>query len=353
MAPEDRLREGFLEDAILLARSELLQALAEGHVRLAYQPQIDLATGALLAFEAVARWDHHELGELPPGLFLGLAAREGLLGVLSRTLVGEAARAAACWRGLGYDVDVAVNLAASDITDPSFAGDVAAIIARSGARPDWLVLEAGEEGLTFAGEAGFAGLERLAERGMKIALDAKGPPTVALDKRARALFCQLKSGGAAMVNVVRRLQRSDGSQFVRRLDAARAAGLPIVAVGAETEEALARFADLGFTRAQGNLISPAVRFEACSALMEAYAKRETGTAEAVSDAEWGSAPVAQAGSMDLADSAPPEPETAFNPVSHEGGIPPAPAPAHAGPGLSLFSLDECDDAEDLRSQSAA
>jgi EAL domain-containing protein (putative c-di-GMP-specific phosphodiesterase class I) len=336
MNTDSRLREGFLDDSILLARSELLLALAEGHVRLAYQPQVDLETGEILAFEAVARWDHRELGELAPGLFLGLAAREGLLGVLSRTLIGEAARAVATWRAQGYGVDVAVNLAASDITDPSFAGDVATIVARSGARPDWMMLEAGEEGLSFAGEAGFQGLERLQRQGLKIALDAKGPPTVAMDKRARALFSQLKSGGSAMVNVVRRLQRSDASQFVRRLDAARAADLPIVAVGAETAEALRLFAELGFTRAQGNLISPAVRFDACTAFLREHARVEDagdGAVRAIvtpfADAETESAPV-HAETLDV---------WAEEDADATAGQAPAPAPAPGSASLTLFSLD--------------
>ena len=255
-------------DSVSFARAELLKGLDEGGIRLAFQPQIDLITQQIVGFEGVARWHHEKLGVLTPGLFLGLAGREELLGVISRTLICDAAKAVCSWRARGYRVDVGINLSLGDMTDPAFGPDILAVVRAQGALPHWIVLEASEESLAYVGEAGFAGLEILAGLGFKIALDAKGPPIVALDKRARALFCQLKCGGSTMLSVARQLHNVGASGFMRRLDAARSAGLPVVAVGAESQDVMDQCALMGFTRLQGKIISMPVSVERCSHLLE-------------------------------------------------------------------------------------
>jgi diguanylate cyclase len=255
-------------ESVSFARSELLKGLAEGGIRLSFQPQIDLASQQIVGFEGVARWHHAKLGVLTPGLFLGLAAREGLLSVLSRTLIADAAKAVCSWRARGHRVDVGINLSASDMTDTSFGSDILTVVRACGALPHWIILEASEEALAYAGEAGFAGLEVLAGMGFKIALDAKGPPIIALDRRARALFSQLKCGGTTMLAVASQLHSVGASGFMRRLDAARAAQLPVVAVGAESQSAMDLCAQLGFTRLQGKIISMPVQVERCTQLLD-------------------------------------------------------------------------------------
>lgn len=256
--------------AIQSARSDLLRGLAQGEVRLAFQPQIEIATGAIIGFEAVARWDHPEFGLLTPGLFLGLAAREGLSGLMTRTLLAQAAAQVLRWREAGWPVVVALNLGPSDLVDPTFPADAVAAVREAAARPDWLVLEAGEEALAAAGDSGFNTLELLRLAGFQVALDAKGPPAIALDGRGRALFCQLKCGGTTMLRVARRLQALDASPFARRIEAARAAGLSVVAVGAETEGAMALFRSFGFDLVQGNAFSPPVAAPDAQLLLQGF-----------------------------------------------------------------------------------
>lgn len=261
--------------AIQSARSDLLRGLAQGEVRLAFQPQIEIATGSITGFEAVARWDHPEFGLLTPGLFLGLAAREGLSGLLTRTLLAQAAAQVLRWREAGWPVMVALNLGPSDLVDPTFPADAVAAVREAAARADWLVLEAGEEALAAAGDAGFNTLELLRLAGFQVALDAKGPPAIALDGRGRALFCQLKCGGTTMLRVARRLQALDASPFARRIGAARAAGLSVVAVGAETEGAMVLFRSFGFDLVQGNAFSPPVAAMDAQLLLQGFPVRAT------------------------------------------------------------------------------
>ena len=309
-----------LTDSVSFARAELLKAIESGAIRLAFQPQIDLASQKIVSFEGVARWHHDRLGVLTPGLFLGLAAREGLLDAISRTLFADAALAVASWRARGYAVQVAINLSASDITDPQFGPDILSIVRSFGALPHWIVLEASEEGLAFSGESGFAGLEALARLGFKIALDAKGPPIVALDKRARSLFCQLKCGGTTMLSVASQLHSMGASSFMRRLDAARAAGLPVVAVGAETQDSIELYTRLGFTRLQGKIISMPVSVEMCSQFLD------------------------QAGVTPPQEAAPDELSAPAENIVHETVLVPEvlkcePIPIARGKSITIFSID--------------
>jgi EAL domain-containing protein (putative c-di-GMP-specific phosphodiesterase class I) len=306
------------------AHQELLHGIETGAIRLAFQPQIDIVSQQIVGFEGVARWQHPKLGTLTPGLFLGLASREGVLGTLSRALVKDAAKAVCSWRARGHRVDIGINLSAADLTDPTFGADIVDAVRSQGALPHWLILEASEESLAFVGEPAFAGLEALARLGFKIALDAKGPPSVALDKRARALFCQLKCGGTTMLNVASKLHGVGGSGFMRRLDAARAANLPIVAVGAETQDAMNLCTELGFDRLQGKIISMPVSLERSIHLLE-YVGCHIGAHE-------------------------PEPE--FAPLPE---LPPEPAPIPIAKtaGFTMFSLDFVSNDDELEMREAA
>jgi EAL domain-containing protein (putative c-di-GMP-specific phosphodiesterase class I) len=296
------------------AHAELVAGMETGAIRLAFQPQIDLSSQQIVGFEGVARWHHAKLGVLTPGLFLGLARREGLLSAISRALISDAAKAVCSWRARGHRVDIGVNLSAADMTDPSFGPDILALVRAHGALPHWLILEASEESLAFAGEPAFAGLETLAKLGFKIALDAKGPPSVALDKRARALFCQLKCGGSTMLSVASKLHSVGASGFMRRLDAARAAKLPIVAVGAESQDAMDLCAQLGFDRLQGKIISMPVSLERSAHFLE-----QVGT----HDGEQMQAPVAT-----------PETDVITMPVAESTS-----KPVSQSASLTMFSVD--------------
>ncbi len=186
---------------------------------------------------------------------------------MSRTLAAQAARAVYTWRNLGYGIDVAINISLTDVMDPSFGRDLTDCVVSEGARPDWIILEIDEEELACIGNQGLACLEILAGLGFKIALDAKGPPSLALDKRARALFYQLKCGGSTMLTVASRLHKVGASAFMRRIQAAQAANMPVVAVGAESAKAIRQCYQIGFTRLQGHFVSPPLSFQAASEML--------------------------------------------------------------------------------------
>lgn len=319
---------------VSLARVELLQSLAAGEIQLAFQPQIELSTKKIVAFEGVARWHHPKLGILSPGLFFGLAAKEGLIGVMSRTLAAQAARAIYTWRNHGYGIDVAINVSMTDVMDPRFARDLVDCVASEGAKAEWIVLEIDEEELTYAGSQGLACLEILAGFGFKIALDAKGPPSLALDKRARSLFCQLKCGGSTMLTVASRLHSVGASAFMRRIQAAQNAGMPVVAVGAESSKAIRQCYQIGFTRLQGHFVSLPLSFQSASQMLS---EQLVGL-----EADEGSEPGSEAETPPL--------EIALEPVQLQEQGELSPEPTHRP--LKFFSLEELHEPGQLGSEAA-
>lgn len=249
------------------ARQELLNSLSEKRLLLHYQPQFCMQTQAVSGFEGVVRWHHRELGVLLPGVFLGLAYREGILPRLTRMLLEQAGGAVAGWRRNGHQVSVGVNLGREDLSDVTLAADAVAAVRDYGANPASIVLEINEEHLLSADRVIWGRLEALRAEGFELALDAKGVPTIRLDDLPRGLITQLKCGGLTLLRVAERLRALNASAFLRRVDLARSLGMPVIAVGAETEGALRSFATAGFTHIQGDILAGPVTYDETHAFL--------------------------------------------------------------------------------------
>lgn len=240
--------------ALYMNRNALQTGLAEGRFVLFFQAQYAVADRALAGFEGVVRWDHPELGLLPPGLFMAALQREGFASSLTCAVAAQAARAASDWAREMRAVPAAINIGLAEACMAGFAARLEDVVRAAGATPEMLVLEAPESELASDPMEGFMALERLQARGFQIALDARGAGDVPLDGRARALFSGLKCGGPAVVQVARSLGAGHASPFARRLLAARAAGLTTTAVGVETAASIPIFEELGFACLQGNAL---------------------------------------------------------------------------------------------------
>src|SRR5690606_29598021 len=129
------------EERIALEKA-LRDALQTGGLQLHYQPQVELATGRLRGLEALARWQHPELGAIPPSRFIPLAEECGLMGPLARWLLDEACRQLAQWRRDGLAIPaVSVNLSASNFHSLELPALVAQALERHGLQAPDLVVE--------------------------------------------------------------------------------------------------------------------------------------------------------------------------------------------------------------------
>ena len=254
--------------AIHMNRSVLQASLSEGRFRLFFQAQYTVETRAVAGFEGVVRWNHPELGLLPPGLFMAALVREGFAGALTCAVAAQAAHAATEWARQGRPAPVAINIGLEEARDPQFPARLEDVVRATGAGPEMLVLEAPEAELARDPIEGFTALERLQARGFAIALDSRGAGDIPLDGRARALFSGLKCGGPSDLQVASSLGAGHASPFARRLLAARAAGLTTTAVGVETTASIPIFEELGFSCLQGNALHRPSPIEDASAAFD-------------------------------------------------------------------------------------
>jgi len=159
----DRFR---LEDA-------LRNALAQGAMALAYQPIVDLRSGAVVGFEALARWSDRHLGEVPPAQFIPVAERTGLIHQLGHWAIEQACRDLRQWRSArGGQAYVSVNVSPLQLDNDQFASSVVRTLLNHGLEPSALVVEVTEGALLV--EEGRQSLRALRSHGVRVAIDDFG-----------------------------------------------------------------------------------------------------------------------------------------------------------------------------------
>ncbi len=124
--------------------AELRSAIERDELVLHYQLKIRLATGELTGVEALVRWQHPTRGLLPPGAFVPLAARTGVVADLTRWVVDHALGQHRAWRDAGIDMPIAVNLAAANIVDITLPDAIGELLRRYDVPADRLVCEISE-----------------------------------------------------------------------------------------------------------------------------------------------------------------------------------------------------------------
>lgn len=156
---------------VLEMEAALRGAVDRGEMRLQYQPIISLASERLVGFEALVRWDHPELGLLPPAAFIPLAEETGLIVGIGEWILRAAAGQASGWGG---GLAVNVNVSGRQLTHPDFVRQVGAALRESGLEPGRLQLEITESVLLRDPEAAIDVLNALRSLGVQLYLDDFG-----------------------------------------------------------------------------------------------------------------------------------------------------------------------------------
>ena len=255
-----------LQDRLRL-ETDLERALAQHELEVVYQPVVDLTTGAVVALEALARWDHPQRGLIGPEVFVPVAERCGLVAEVGRSVLDAACtRVAALADGAGGPVALAVNVAGRELAEPGFVEGVLGALQRLALEPARLIVEVTEETLLDAGGEGSA-LRRLRDAGVRVAVDDFGTGYSSLSD-LRALPLDLLKVDRSFVAGLgaRDHDRTVTSAIV---GLATTLGLGVVAEGVETADQIEELVRLGCTLGQGHHLSPPLDAEQLDAVISA------------------------------------------------------------------------------------
>jgi diguanylate cyclase (GGDEF)-like protein/PAS domain S-box-containing protein len=231
-----------------------------------YQPLVELRGGGIVGAEALIRWQDGER-LVPPGDFLPLAERTGLMGPLSDWVVGEACRQAKVWRDRRLDLYVSVNLPPS-FWQPTAMRHVLATVESFGLNPDRLMIEITESAMMIDSRANMEPvLAELHDRGLRLAIDDFGSGHSSLSRLNQMRVSTLKIDRSFVQDLP---EDENAAVLVTSIiQLAKNLGLDPLAEGIETEEQRDFFLAHGCELGQGFHFSRPVRPAELEALYRA------------------------------------------------------------------------------------
>ncbi|MEG0936887.1 MAG: EAL domain-containing protein [Comamonas sp.] len=263
----------FHEDMTQAARerleleARLRRALDLGHMRLYYQPQIDLQTGRLMGAEALLRWLDPEEGLISPARFIPVAESSGVIGPLGLWVLGEACRQGQQWRTAGLpDLTIAVNVSLHQFLLTDLVGATNQVLAESCFPAEFLELEITESALAEKPEDALTVLTRLRDLGLRLAIDDFGTGYSSLAHLKRFPLDLLKIDQGFIRDIPNSADDMTISSSVIALG--HAMGLKVLAEGVETREQLAFLQEKGCDYFQGYFYSRPVPAEDFTRLLE-------------------------------------------------------------------------------------
>lgn len=244
----DTSSDQFSRERVRLS-TDLHRAVPRGELLLHYQPLISVRTGAVTSVEALARWQHPELGLVPPGRFIELAEVSGEIRHITRWAIATALRTVTgldrSWSG----VDMAVNLSARNLYEPDFVEWLTASLAEVGVAGHRLVLEITEGAVMVDYSAAVEFLERVHALGVRTWIDDFGT--------GHSSFARLRHLPVDGVKIDRSFvtgactSEADRQLLAGMISMIHSLGLATVAEGVEDDRCLSLLAELGCDIAQG------------------------------------------------------------------------------------------------------
>ena len=245
--------------------NDLHRALNNYEFEVYYQPQYDIQCEPpkLVSAEALVRWNHPELGMIPPGDFIPLFERSGKVGEVDRYVWAEAARQVAHWRDLyGVTIPVSVNLSRVDVFDPALESALDRLLTYNDLGQGAIKLEVTESAYTGNADQVIRVVEGLRRKGYVVEMDDFGSGYSSLNMLSAMPVDVLKMDRG----FIRRIgeEEKDAHLVALILGIARSLKIPVVAEGVETGDQLKLLKELGCPLVQGFYFSkplPAEEFE--------------------------------------------------------------------------------------------
>ena len=234
----------------LLAHVEVEQGIryALDHQQLLpfFEPQVDLATGEILGFEVLARWNHPLSGLILPEVFIPVAEEHGLISRMSEQVIAQALQSAIQWSS---DLTISVNISPSQLADPWLAQRLMRLLSEARFPPERLIVEITESSLLSDLELARAITASLKNQGIRLALDDFGTGFSSLAHLRSLPFDMIKIDRSFTASVT---TNAECAAIVRAVtDLAQAIKVPVIVEGIEDAATHATVLGYGCAIGQG------------------------------------------------------------------------------------------------------
>ncbi|HXM78361.1 MAG TPA: EAL domain-containing protein [Thermoanaerobaculia bacterium] len=247
----------------LSLENRLRQAIQNEELVVYYQPIVDLETNRIRSAEALVRWQHPDLGLLPPLEFISLAEVSGLIVPIGEWVLETACSQVRVWHRNGFpEITVAVNLSARQFQQADLVSRIVEALRVSGLPPESLELEITESNAMQNAEISISTLQDLKNLGVHLSMDDFGTGYSSLNYLKRFPIDRLKIDQSFVRDVTH--DPDDAAIASAMIAMAHNLHLSVVAEGVETEMQLAFLREQRCDEMQGYLFSPPVepeRFE--------------------------------------------------------------------------------------------
>lgn len=261
----EALQTESLEHRALEANLRL--ALERKELLLHYQLRRNISNGSFTGVEALLRWQHPELGLIPPGLFLPMAEKTGFIVPIGHWVLETACRQSVKWREAGLDgMSMSVNVSVREFYDEDLVRVLDDVLQRTGMNPHYLNLEIGESVLMRDLENAARILQAITDLGIHISLDNFGAGYSSLSMLKQFRLDAIKVDETFIRDITSNAEDKDLMEAI--ITMARVLGLKVVAEGVETREQARFLGDNACDEIQGMFVSEPLPAEKMTALLE-------------------------------------------------------------------------------------
>jgi EAL domain-containing protein (putative c-di-GMP-specific phosphodiesterase class I) len=233
--------------------------MADNELYLVFQPKFRVQSNAFEWVEALLRWNHPQLGNIPPGVFIPLAENTTLIHDITDWVIDAALCALVEINASGLSVAMAVNVSARNLAQPRFVERLQEMLTRHNVEPDRLHIECTEYS-RLTDPALMEVLQRIRSLNIQLSLDDFGTGYSNLTCLEKLPFQLLKIDQSLVLPIATNPRARQLLQGVVALG--HGMGFRLLAEGVETEEVFQQVVDLGFDHVQGYYLSEPLPFEA-------------------------------------------------------------------------------------------